>query len=57
MTARDRAFAETLTDVAIGIDELCDRLTNTQDRRADDIISTLRDVEFECNELSEQVQS
>jgi hypothetical protein len=54
-TKRDKAFADRLTDTAISIDDLCDQLERTQDARADDIIASLRDIEFECNELAEKV--
>lgn len=56
-TQRDKAFAEKLTDIAMGIDELCERLASSADRRADGIIASLRDVEFECNELAERVSA
>lgn len=54
-TQRDKAFADTITDVAIELDGICERLEDTKDRRADAIISSLRDIEFECNELAEKV--
>lgn len=54
-TKRDAAFGDLLTDIAIGIDELCERLDDAKDARADAIVASLRDVEIECNELSEKV--
>lgn len=54
-TLRDKAFADALTDIAIGIDELCDRIYGMKDSRGDAIVASLRDVEFECNDLAEKV--
>jgi hypothetical protein len=54
-TQRDKAFADRLTDIAISIDDLCEMLDGMHDGRADAIIASLRDIEFECNELAEKV--